>query len=197
MKAFWTTPLLLLASTVVKAQDIPPLAPLRGDAASLADTMKFIQEKLPRTVNYMLYVHDNIAGTDLPPVRVTSILTQVSADAARCSISYHSTFAVNINSVHEQDGEILLKQVRGISLVQADAMQQRAKAQSGHPELNVKGDPPITLVVVTSAPNSGGSKAIGVLGGGFGFYDDSLADRVSKALQHAVSLCGGGKPETF
>jgi hypothetical protein len=26
----------------------------------------------------------------------------------------------------------------------------------------------------------------------FEFYDDTLADRVSKALQHAVNLCGGG-----
>jgi len=47
MNAFWIAPLLVLASTVTNAQEIPPLAPLRGDAASLVDTMKFIQEKLP------------------------------------------------------------------------------------------------------------------------------------------------------
>jgi hypothetical protein len=193
MKAFWIT-LLLLASTVAKAQDIPPLAPLRGDAATLEDTMKFIQEKLPHTVNYMMYVHDNITGTDSTPQRLSSSVTQVSADAGRCSISFHSTFAVNINSVYELDDEILLKQVRGISLVQADTMQQRAKAQSGHPELSVKADPPITLVTVFW---STGTRTTGVLGGGFSFYDDALAERVSRALQHAVSLCGGGKPETF
>jgi hypothetical protein len=31
----------------------------------------------------------------------------------------------------------------------------------------------------------------------FYFYDESLAERVSTALKHAVFLCGGGKPETF
>jgi hypothetical protein len=29
------------------------------------------------------------------------------------------------------------------------------------------------------------------------FYEDTLADRVSKALQHAVNLCGGGNQEPF
>jgi hypothetical protein len=43
----------------------PAIAPLRGDAASLTDTMKFIQEKPPCTVNYMVYLHDNVAGTQM------------------------------------------------------------------------------------------------------------------------------------
>jgi hypothetical protein len=196
MKVFWIITALLVPASA-NAQEIPPLAPLRGDAANLADTMKFIEEKLPRTVNYMLYVHDNVSGTDAPPTRMSTTVTQVSANAGRCSISFHSKMEVNVNSVHEQDSEIFLKQVRGISLVQADTLQQRAKAQAGHPELSVKGDPPITLVIVTSAPNDNGERVKAVLGGGFAFYDDSLADRVLKALQHAVALCGGGKPETF
>jgi hypothetical protein len=196
MKVFWIITALLVPASM-KAQDIPPLAPLRGDAANLADTMKFIEEKLPRTVNYMLYVHDNVGGTDAPPTRMSTTVTQVSANAGRCSIGFHSKLEVKVNSVHEMDGEIFLKQVRGISLVQADTLQQRAKAQAGHPELSVKGDPPITLVIVTSAPNDNGERVKVVLGGGFAFYDDSLADRVLKALQHAVALCGGGKPETF
>jgi len=194
MKVFWITPLLLLASTVAKAQDIPLLAPLRGDAASLVDTLKFIEEKLPGTVNYMVYLHDNITGTDQPPHTTSSTLTQVSADAGRCQISFHARFEITINGVQvikapESDGEIFLKQVQEISLAQKETMEQRAHARAGHPQLSPKIDPPITLVVVRSAPPN--------LSKTFSFYDESLAERVSKALQHAVSLCGGGKPETF
>jgi hypothetical protein len=29
------------------------------------------------------------------------------------------------------------------------------------------------------------------------FYDETLSDRVSKALQHAVDLCGGGRQDPF
>jgi hypothetical protein len=52
MKAILFAPLLVLASMRLgKAQDIPPLPPLRGDAANLTDTMKFIQEKIENHVH--------------------------------------------------------------------------------------------------------------------------------------------------
>jgi hypothetical protein len=188
MKVFWVA-LLLLASTVAKAQDIPPLAPLRGDVASLVDTMNFIQEKLPGTVNYMLYGHNSITGADDSPLKATFALTQVSADAGHCSISFHSTFDRQGNkSILEKDGKILLKQVQEISLTQLETVVQQSNATAGHPERSYRVDPPIVLVTVKSAPDQMTR---------FNFYDQSLAERVSLALKHAVSLCGGGKPETF
>jgi hypothetical protein len=188
MKAIWIAPL-LLASMVAKAQEIPPLAPLRGDVASLADTMKFIQEQLPGTANYMLYGHNSITGTDDSPAKASFTLTLVSADASRCSISFHSSFDRQGNkSILEKDGEILLKQVQEISLAQLETVLQQSTAKAGHPEKSFKVDPAMALVVVKSAPDQ-------VMR--FNFYDESLAERVSRALKHAVSLCGGGKPETF
>jgi hypothetical protein len=68
-----------------------------------------------------------------------------------------------------------------------DQVIQRANAKAAHPELNVKVDPPIFLVVVKWEKHS-------MM---FNFYDDALADRVSKALQHAVDLCGGGSLDPF
>lgn len=149
--------------------------------------MKFIQEKLPGTVNYMVYGHDSITGKDTYPMKASIALTQVSADAGRCSISFHGRFDIGINSA-EKDGEILLKQVQEISLAQKETMDQLAYAKNGHPEHTVKIDPPIAVIVVKWAPNY--SRL-------FSFYDEVLAERVSRALKHAVSLCGGGKPETF
>jgi len=170
-----------------KAQEIPPLPPLRGDAASLNDTMKFIQDKLPGRVNYMLYPHDNVAGRDFTPIKRSFVLTEVAADATRCSIGFHSQFD-NGKSVVEKDGEILLKQVREVVISQMETVLQQANARAGHPEHGVKVDPSIALVIVKSEPNHSMM---------FNFYDENLAERVSRALQHAVSLCGGGKPETF
>ena len=60
---------------------------------------------------------------------------------------------------------------------------QRANAKAGHPEVSVKIDPPIALVVIDYDPNRSLM---------LNFYDETLSDRVSKALQHAVKLCGGG-----
>jgi len=184
MKAFWTIAPLLLASVFANAQEIPPLAPLRGDVASLSDTLNFIVEKLPVTANFMIYGHNNITGTDDPPIRASQALTKASSNAGSCSISFHLKFGTSV----ERDGEILLKQVQEVSFMPWETSSQQANAKAGHPEQTVKVDPAITLVVVKIAPNRRVT---------FNFYDESLAERVTLALKHAVSLCGGGKPETF
>jgi hypothetical protein len=192
MKTFWITSL-LLASTVANAQDIPPLAPLRGDAANLMDTMKFIEEKLPGTVNVMYYTHNSITGVDGFPMKYSFALTQVAAYPNRCDIAFHSNIDVGDTPEStrgaEKDIDIPLKQVQEISLGQRESVFNLARAKAGHPEQTVKIDPPVAVVVIKSAP--------GFSGWMFNFYDDTLAERVFRALQHAVSLCGGGKPETF
>ena len=200
MKTLWITMTLAFIGGAT-AQDIPPLAPLRGDAATLKDTMKFIQGKLGGTVNYMTYAHDNVAGTDSAPVKRRYQLGNVSADPGRCYISFHGRFDDDWGSVvsdvnyggkyahiPDRDGELFLKQIREVTLTQLEQVMQLAEAKIGHPEISVKVDPPIFLVVVRSEPNRSMM---------FNFYDDTLADRVSKALQHAVDLCGGGNLDPF
>jgi hypothetical protein len=187
LRAFWITTLALASMVCANAQDVPPLPPLRGDAASLPDTMRFIQNKLPSKVNYMVYSHNNVAGTDLSPDKRIFEVTDVSADTSRCYISFHSRFD-NGKTIVDKDGEIFLKQVQEITLTQMDQVVQQADAKIGHPEVSVKVDPTIFLVVVKSVPNRRWM---------FNFYDESMSERVSKAFQHAVELCGGGHPDPF
>jgi hypothetical protein len=189
MKGFWITTLALASTGWAMAQDIPPLPLLRGDAASLKDTMKFIQAKLPGKVNYIVYGHDNVAGTDSTPLRRTLALSSVVADAESCRIIFHMLFDNGKGSnIIEKDNEIFLKQVQEIVLMQMDQVIQQANAKAGHPEQSAKVDPAIFLVVVRSESNHSMM---------FNFYDEALSERVSKALQHAVELCGGGKQEPF
>ncbi len=147
--------------------------------------MKFLQDKLPGKVSYVVYDHDNFTRND-SMVKRSFELSNVSADASRCYIGYHYRF-VNGAKIVETDGEIFLKQVRELVLVQMDQEIQLADAKAGHPEHTVKVDPPIFLVVVKSEKHTTR----------FNFYDEALSDRVSKALQHAVELCGGGNQEPF
>ena len=62
------------------AQDIPPLAPLRGDGATLKDTMKFIEDMFSSKVTYALYGHNNITGTDSQVIRKSYEDSNVSGD---------------------------------------------------------------------------------------------------------------------
>jgi len=190
MNAFWITALGLASMACANAQDIPPLAPLRGDAATLKDTMKFIQDKLPGRVNYVVYGHDNITGTDSTPQKRSFLLNNVVTDASRCSIGFHSMFDNGKSgNIIEKDDEIFLRwQVKEIVTKQMDQVIQLADAKADHPERSVKIDPPIFLVVVKTESNHSMM---------FNFYDEALSERVSKALQHAVDLCGGAHPDPF
>jgi hypothetical protein len=185
--AVWITTIVLASVGCAAAQDIPPLAPLRGDAASLKDTLKFVQEKLPGKVSYIIYPHDNVAGTDLTPIKRSFKLSDVSVDADRCSISFHGQFDKGGDSAYiDKDSDLSLKEVKEITSPQLEQVIQLGNAKAGHPEVAVRVDPAIFVVVVKSNRSTM-----------FNFFDETLADRVSKALQHAVALCGGGKPEPF
>jgi hypothetical protein len=177
----------IAVATALVAQDAPQPQP-PADAPSLKDTMKFIQAKLPGRVNYVVYSHDNIAGTDGPPLKRTLVVSNVSADANRCSISFNMLFDNGKpNGLIEKDREISLKQVKQVTTGQMDQVIQQANAKSDHPEQSVQIDPPIFLVMVKSEPN-------GMM---FNFYDENMSQRVANALQHAVDLCGGGIQEPF
>ena len=149
--------------------------------------MKFIQDKLPGKVNYVVYGHDNIAGTD-STLKRSFDLSNVTADASRCSIGFHYQFDNGKNTgIVDKDEEVFLKQAREIVLMQMDQAVQLADAKAGHPERSTKVDPPVFLVVVKNEHHSAM----------FNFYDANLSNRVSQALQHAVDLCGGGNQEPF
>lgn len=51
----WITTLALASMGWAIAQDVPLPPPMQAVAASLEDTMKFIQDKPPGTVNYFIY----------------------------------------------------------------------------------------------------------------------------------------------
>ncbi|HXM43121.1 MAG TPA: hypothetical protein VN924_17930 [Bryobacteraceae bacterium] len=188
MKAFWITTLALACVGSAIAQDVPPPPPMRGDAATLQDTMKFIQDKLPGKVNYILYIHDNVTGID-GTLKGSLELTNVSADAGRCRIDDHWRMTQNGETRFDEDGWVDLRQVQEILVMPMDQRQQQVRAKAGHPEQSVKVDPPVFVLIL--------KRSDAIKESNFKFYDETLANRVAKALQHAVDLCGGGRQEPF
>ena len=168
------------------AQDVPPLEPLRGDAATLKDTMKFIQDKLPGAVNYVVYAHNNVTSVDSSKKRIFEI-TDVAADPGTCSIRFHSNFD-NGDKAVRKDVELFLKPVQTVALQQMDQVIQQGNAKIGRPEVSIRVEPAIYVVVINWEPKHCMM---------FNFYADTLADRVTKALQHAMDLCGGGNKDPF
>jgi len=124
-------------------QDATPLRPPPNiEGPTLKDTLNFIQDKLPGRVNYIVYSPNKVSNTDLPPLKLTLMVSNVFADAGRCSISFNMLFDNrNTNSFDEHDVQIGLKDVREVSTTKLDEVRPNAKAD--HPEIAITVDPPL------------------------------------------------------
>jgi hypothetical protein len=171
-------------------KSVPPPPKPADEGPSLEVTMKFIQDKLNDVgaVNYATYTHDNAVGNDWTnQFRVEA--TKVVADANSCRISYHWKASLDGKAGQDSDGWFLLKSVADVAVM---PMEQDLKAQAtaqGHPTWNSRIEPPVFVLKVHRADKGGNV---------FDFFDEQMANRVAKAMVHAVELCGGGsKPEPF
>jgi hypothetical protein len=76
-----------------------------------------------------------------------------------------------------------LHDVQNLMVIPAKQYWKQLYAAAGHTTWDVRIDPPIYLVL---AQRTGSQR------NGFFFGDEGMANRVAKAMIHAVELCGGG-----
>ncbi|MGA7410097.1 MAG: hypothetical protein WBW33_06400 [Bryobacteraceae bacterium] len=180
---------LVLGARLVHAQDVPPPPPpKKDDGPSIEDTMKFIEEKLTSVgkLNFIVYIHDNKAGSDWTNSRTIEI-DKVYASPAFCRLDYHISAVRDGESLTNGDSSFHLKTVQEIDVLPFEQWAKEGDAKAGHPEWTSRVDPPIFLVNVQL--KTGGQQ--------FFFPKEALANRVAAALNHAVELCGGGSKEPF
>jgi len=162
-----------------------PPPPAADNGPSLESTMKFIEDKLGSIgpVNYIGYFHDNTAGSDWTN-KFSAEATNVRADAAACRVGFHVKLTKDGAVVFDSDAGFRLKTVQEVAV---ETMEQFAKKE--RPEFAYRVDPPAFMLEVRRDDHGGND---------FFLYDEALANRIAKALVHAVELCGGGsKPEPF
>jgi hypothetical protein len=187
-----------LAVSATLAQEkktVPPPPKPADEGRSLEVTMEFIQEKLGAIgpVNYRLHYHDNVSGNDGMSHWKIGV-TKVVADSSACRVSDHfrQEFQEGNFGAVLADGDFgfSLKEVANIVVMQIEQLHKEWNAAAGHTSLTYKVDPPIFLLRVHRADTKEAND--------FPFFDEDLANRVAKAMVHAVELCGGGsKPEPF
>jgi hypothetical protein len=188
---------MLLASLVVSTalaqqkKAVPPPPKPKDEGPSLEVTMKFIQGKVNDIgiVAYIAYVHDNMAGGD-STYQYKNEISQVAGDASTCRISYHWKKEVEWRVAVDSDQSFSLKDdVRDIAVMPVEQYQKEYDTAGGHPEFSYRIDPQVFALDVHRT-----DKGTNV----FYFIDEQMANRVAKAMVHAVELCGGGaKPEPF
>jgi hypothetical protein len=187
----WSTGFLILSlfALTCAAQDVPPPPKPADDGPSLADTMKFIEEKLGAIgrVNYVVYIHNDKLGTDGGTATVTFEATNVRASVVGCRIDYHEQQKWDDKVVSEGDEWFRLKAVEEVVVKTKEQHLKGLFSKLGEPQWTHRVDPPVFVLSIKV-------KAVECF---LELYDESLAHRIAKALVHAVELCGGGSKDPF
>jgi len=179
----------MLAQGASPAAQQPAAAPA-DDGPSLATTMQFIQDKLNDIgkVAYVTFRQDVSDGRTATYTR-TSEISNVVADQNQCRISYDRKGTGDGKTYKDENNVFSLRDVQDIMVRPWEQLETEYQAKNGYPNVIVtSNNPPITVLEVRR-PH--GEENI------FLFTDANLADRVAKALTHAVELCGGGNKEKF
>ncbi len=171
------------------APSTPMPAKPAAEGASLVDTMKFIQDKLNESgqVHFAASIADG-TGADPANLSIVEAWANVAAIAAACRISYHTSLAENGGAAVGEDATLAAWEIEKIEVLPMDQFFALAAAKAGRPQWTVQVQPPVS--VLRTQLHGGGFAA-------FAFYDADLADRMAKAMVHAVELCGGGNKEPF
>lgn len=186
------TMILTVSAASAQQSVAPPPRPAADKPAgpTLEVTMRFIQDKLNEvgTVNFAGYLHDSSNNTDWVQ-KLSSATSNVVANSDACSLSYHRLVMNNGKPEHDENVFISFRDVQSVAVLTDEQDWQMFLVRNGDTTVSVKDVPEIAVLDI-KLPN-GKDHSIR-------FYEQEMADRVAKALVHAVELCGGGsKPEPF
>jgi hypothetical protein len=208
---------MVLAGATAQAQQSvpPPPQPTADNGPSLEATMKFIQDKVNQqgAIVYVESWNNSVSGTS-SPAKESSVESHVVAVDPAGGLSLQQTFK-SLEST--QSGtrsatgtwQMQFKDVEKLEVLNAMDFKHRKS-----PSMVFQNDPPYFEVLVhlaagktvphhtvrVESSNNGKSTESNDNIGEFvlHFRDEETANRVAKAIIHAVELCGGGsKPEPF
>ena len=180
-----------LAFTLSAQQPVPP-PPMPADGPTLAVTMQFIQDKMNEQgkINYALYTHDNSSGQDSPVYQISIHAANVIANPATCQITWHKVTTNGGKVGIDKDFSLDLRNVLSFEVRTSTYEAKMEDTANGHPELDKRQDPPYFAVTAKLKGNTETPLF---------FSSEEMANRIAKAMVHAVELCGGGQksPEPF
>jgi hypothetical protein len=167
----------------------PPATPATS-GPSLAETMHFIQDKLNDIgkIAYVAFVQDVSNGNTGTDTFINEI-GNVVADQNQCRISYHRKASSNGSTYKDENSVFSLRDVQEIVVKPYEQFQTEFNAKYGHPNIICPSTSPSITVLILHRPH--GEENF------FFFADADLAERVAKAMLHAVELCGGGNKDKF
>jgi hypothetical protein len=161
----------------------PPMPAANGP--SIEKTMQFIQENAAEgKLTYTAFVNDASQQGVEWSNKFTVEMSNLVADPAACRITYHWRAEENGKPVDDADYSLMLKDVKEILVLPQAQNQNQVDGRNGHLDWNSRIAPNL-FTLIARRPKG----VVNV----FLFSDEDMANRVAKAITHAVELCGGGR----
>ena len=183
----WLKPILALgiASVAWGQQGASPQPNPANNGPSLAETMQTVQSKLNEQgkMSWTTHYHDSADNTNWI-YQFNFEVSKVVADATACTIAYHYIIVQDGKQISDSDVSFSLHDVQDLTLITGDERQNKNDTAAGHTTWDAKVDPPVFDLIVREKANAEFY---------FFFFDGDVANRVTKALGHAVELCGGSR----
>jgi len=179
-----------LAPVLTAQQAVPPPPKPADNGPTLAATSQFLLDKLSDigTVSFVVLSHDTVQGNDFSN-SFTNTISKVVVDPGACRISYHWKTTRDGAGLQEIDAAITLHDVEDVVVKPFEQYQNEINAAANVPNLIAQSSNPPLSALVVRRPHG--------ISNLFPFTDAALADRIAKALTHAVELCGGGNKDPF
>lgn len=212
----------LLQASLSPTKAAPP-NPVEKTAPSLAETMQLIQDTM-KEQGQLAYLSESVRNENGVATRINTsgAYDETEVDLATCTLhsttKYDISWAVSAGDktvTTEDDHSQFVSTVsfKDVEIIKVESMQDflnHRNMDSGHPEITYKVTPPVFLVVPSASKpvfslhvsTTEGSKAPKVTDGvakecQFLVRDEETANRVAKAMRHAIELCSGGNKEPF
>jgi hypothetical protein len=211
-RCLMTTCFGVLVVSAVLAQEkktVPPPPKPEQEAPSLEVTMKFIQDKMNDHGPVFTEIRIN---QESEPGRNYFLLFDVVADASTCTL--HVKKKLTVPDKGWENVEIItipFRDMDSIAVESEQEMMNRRIAEHGHPENSISYTPPVYGLtmngtkkdvfsfhsIFTSGKQPPQTTDSRQQQADFSFRDKQTADRIAKAMTHAVELCGDGNKEPF
>jgi hypothetical protein len=152
---------------------------------SMTDTVKFIEDKLNAQgkVTYLLAYQDERKGKTKKAREYTDHYTGVSVDAGGWILRYQKIAYKGEQVLSQDDLSFSFKEIQTIEVMNLEDFLNREAAADGHADSKVSIAAPTPFALVVTLKNN---QRVHFL-----FIDGDLANRVARAMIHAVDLCGG------
>ena len=183
--------IVLIATTALAQKSVPPPPKPAPDGPSLEATMRFIQDKIEDEGD--LNWTQTFKFKDIVSIHHSEKISNLRASSTDCRLDCVRRQTLRSSTgneaVEDDDFHIFLKDVLKIIVEKYENSQMTI-------------DPTIWLIQVQRLPTADKKARFERQGyvskyytDNFKFRDEETANRVAKALVHAVELCGGGKKE--